>query len=46
MRAHVDGQDLVCREPGFGAYQLRLAQGVEIPHAHGFCLSIDELEAM
>jgi hypothetical protein len=32
MRAHIDGEDLVCREPGFRANQLRLAQGVEVAH--------------
>jgi hypothetical protein len=28
VRAHVEGEDFVRREPGFGANQLRLAQGI------------------
>ena len=40
VRAHVDGEDFVRREPGLRAHQLRLAQGVEITHEHRFGIGI------
>jgi hypothetical protein len=43
MRSHVDGNDFVRQQPGFGAYQ-RGVKGVEITDAYGFCGSIDRYD--
>ena len=40
MCSHVESENFIRRKPGFGTYQLRLAQGVKISHAHGLCLGV------